>query len=120
MTTRLVPEVGCWYRRRRGGSLFQVVALDEHVGTIETQDSDGDLDEIEFDAWFALGVEMAAAPEDPTGPSDPVEPEEREYALAGEGWEPSLPREIDDLADDITAASDEFDDSLGEFDEPLH
>ena len=120
MTTRLVPEVGSWYRRRRGGPLFQVVALDENVGTIETQDSDGDLEEIEFDAWFALGVERAAPPEDPMGPSDPVEPEEREYALAGEGWEPSLPREIDDLADSISAETAEFDDTLSEFDEPMH
>jgi hypothetical protein len=119
MTTRLIPEVGCWYRSRRG-SLFQVVALDEHLGTIETQDSDGDIDEIEFDAWFALGVQPVAAPEDPIGPTDPKEPEDREYALAGEGWEPTLPRAIDDLADGIDAREAERADVIGDVEEPLH
>jgi hypothetical protein len=119
MTTRLIPEVGSWYRDRIRGRLFQVVALDDHTGSVEVQDSDGDLDEVDQEAWFDLSLDIAAAPEDPMGPSDPRDPEEREYALAGEGWEPSLPREIGERADSIQDDSD-FEEPLSELDEPLH
>jgi len=119
MTTRLIPEVGCWYRNRLDGHLFQVVALDDHVGTVELQDADGDLDEIELESWFELRLDVAAAPEDPIGPADRLEPEEREYALSGEGWEPALPREIAALADGIDD-TDDVDELLGELEQPLH
>ena len=106
MLTRLIPEVGHWYRDRSDGHLFQVVALDDHVGTIEVQHSDGDLDEIEMDTWFALGLDAATAPEDLRGSGDPLDPEEREYAIAGEGWEPNLPREVCAIADSIDDRAD--------------
>ena len=106
MTTRLMPEVGCWYRDRQDGHLFQVVALDEHDGTVEMQDLDGDIDELEMDSWFDMSLDIAAAPEDPLGPGDPLDPEEREYALAGEGWEPNLPRDLGGRAEEIDALDD--------------
>jgi hypothetical protein len=120
MMTRLVPEVGCWYRQRSGGSLFQVVALDEQVGTIETQDCDGDLDELDFGEWYDLGVELVAAPEDPIGPADPLEPEEREYALSGEGWDPPMHRDVEDLAESFDQRDESLEDYLSDLDEPLH
>jgi hypothetical protein len=119
MTTRLIPEVGSWYRERSGGRLFQVVALDDHSGSVEVQDSDGDLDEMDQETWFELSLDLAAAPEDPNGPRDALDPEEREYALAGEGWEPDLPRMISERADSIPEA-DAFEEPLMELDEPLH
>jgi hypothetical protein len=119
MTTRLIPEVGSWYRERLGGRLFQVVALDDHTGSVEVQDADGDLDEMDPDAWFELSLELAAAPEDANGPRDSIDPEEREYALAGEGWEPDIPMMIGVRADNI-ADDDGFEEPLMELDEPLH
>jgi hypothetical protein len=79
MGNRLPPIVGNWYAHRDKGALFQVVALDEDAGTIEIQEFDGGLDEIELDEWRTLAVDTAAQPEDWGGPLDDVEPDEFGY-----------------------------------------
>ncbi len=79
MANRLQPVVGNWYSHRDKGELFQVVALDDDAGTIEIQEFDGGLDEVDLDEWRALAVESAAQPEDWSGPVDDVEPDEFGY-----------------------------------------
>jgi len=39
--------VGDWYRRR-GGELFETVAIDEDDGTIDVQHFDGTVEEIDY------------------------------------------------------------------------
>ncbi len=73
MTARLIPEVGHWYAHRDKGAMFQVVAVDEDGGCVEIQDFDGDVDEVDLDAWFAMPIDHAEAPEDWKGPVDDVE-----------------------------------------------
>ena len=84
MTTRLYPEVGHWYAHRDKGQLFQVVAFDADDGSVEIQDFDGDVDEVDLDTWFALPLDAAEAPEDWTGPVDDVETDDLGYASATE------------------------------------
>lgn len=79
MANRLAPVVGKWYSHRDKGELFQVVALDEDSGTIEIQDFDGGVDELDLDDWRQLQVESAAQPEDWGGAVDDVEPDEFGY-----------------------------------------
>ena len=79
MSNRLPPVVGNWYSHRDKGELFQVVALDETAGTVEIQEFDGGLDELDLEDWRALAVESAAQPEDWSGPVDIVEPDEFGY-----------------------------------------
>lgn len=79
MSNRLPPIVGNWYSHRDKGELFQVVALDEDSGTIEIQDFDGGIDEVDFDEWRQLAGASAAQPEDWGGPVDDVEPDEFGY-----------------------------------------
>ena len=70
MSNRLPPVVGNWYSHRDKGELFQIVALDESAGTIEIQEFDGGLDELDLEEWRTLAVETAAQPEDWSGPVD--------------------------------------------------
>ena len=70
MSTRLIPEVGRWYSHGDKGQMFQVVAVDEDEGVIETQDFDGSVDEFDYDAWFAMPLRAAEAPEDSSGAVD--------------------------------------------------
>lgn len=70
MATRLLPEIGHWYAHRDKGRLFQVVAVDDHAGVVEIQDVDGDVDEIELEAWSSHSFVAAEAPEDARGSSD--------------------------------------------------
>jgi len=113
MGNRLPPIVGNWYAHRDKGALFQVVALDEDAGTIEIQEFDGGLDELDLDEWRALSVYGAAQPEDWGGPLDDVEPDEFGYTDM-EGDEPAgSPPEAD-----TTPWEQIVEDA--EFDEPIH
>lgn len=79
------PAIGDWYRLS-GGSLFEVVALDEDDGTIEIQYFDGTVEEMDVEDWEAQwddgALESAEAPEDWTGSVD-VESEAAERRAAG-------------------------------------
>ena len=111
---RLHPVIGHWYSHRDKGALFQVVALDEGSGTIEIQEFDGDLDEVDLDEWRALAVESAAQPEDWSGPVDDVEPDELGYTDLDEG--PVTPDPIESF---VTTWSEIVeDDDSDEF--PIH
>ena len=103
MGNRLQPIVGNWYSHRDKGALFQIVALDESAGTIEIQEFDGGLDELDLDEWRTLLVETAAQPEDWGGPLDDVEPDE---------FKASSPEEAITTWEQIVEDDD--------FDEPIH
>jgi hypothetical protein len=65
----LYPEIGQWFRRP-GGTLFEVVAIDEDASTVEIQQYDGTIDELEIDRWPQLLLTEASAPEDWSGSVD--------------------------------------------------
>jgi len=113
MGNRLPPIVGHWYTHRDKGALFQVVALDEDAGTVEIQEFDGALDELDFDEWRTLSVDDAAQPEDWGGPLDDVEPDEFGYTDLGEDAEAPSP-----LESAITTWEQIVEDD--DFDEPIH
>ena len=71
----LIPRVGDWYRNHLQQS-FEIVAYDEAEGAVEIQYFDGDLEEIELDAWQQLEIESIDAPEDWSGPFDGIGREE--------------------------------------------
>ena len=113
MGNRLPPIVGNWYAHRDKGALFQVVALDEYSGTIEIQEFDGGLDELDLDEWRTLRVDSAAQPEDWGGPLDDVEPDEFGYTdMAGDGDKAASPEDAVTTWEQIVEDDD--------FDEPIH
>jgi len=88
----LDPIEGNWYLDLESNQKFEVVAVDEDSGTIEIQYFDGNIDEIDFDAWRELNLEPIEEPEDWTAPLDDVEPEDIPYSEMGleegtEEWE---------------------------------
>lgn len=68
------PLVGHWFKRP-GGSWFEVVAIDEDAATVEIQQFDGTIDQIDIDAWPGQLIVEAAAPEDWSGSVD-MDPED--------------------------------------------
>ena len=72
-------QVDQWYLRQDKGEAFLVTAVDDKARTIEIQTFDGDVDEIEADAWDNLPLELAAPPENCTGPIDDVEVDDLGY-----------------------------------------
>jgi len=67
------PEIGQWYLHQDKGEMFLVTGYDDDARTVEIQNFDGDVDEIEAAAWSTLPLERAAPPEDWTGPLDDIE-----------------------------------------------
>lgn len=75
------PVVGHWFRRPNG-TLFDIVAIDEEDGTIEIQQFDGTIDEVDLENWPELLLIEVSAPEDWSGAVD-MDPED--YAGRSEG-----------------------------------
>jgi len=108
MTTRLHPTVGQWYAHRDKGRPFQVVALDAD-GSVETQDLDGDVDEIDRETWLAMPLVATDEPE-----TEPLESDADDadglLAADGGGW-----REPGAILAEVEQAiepADELDDPL--------
>ena len=64
-----MAKIGDWYRKV-GGELFEIVAIDEADGTIEIQDFDGTVEEVEIEAWYDMHCRPADPPEDYSGSLD--------------------------------------------------
>ena len=73
------PIIGNWYRNQETGNDFEVVALDEDAQTIEIQYFDGEVEELDLDAWYELPIESIEAPEDWSGPYDEIEADDLGY-----------------------------------------
>ncbi len=70
----LSPVIGQWFSRPNG-TLFEVVAVDEDGGTVELQQFDGTLDEVDMECWLDLLPVEASPPEDWSGSVD-MDPED--------------------------------------------
>ena len=68
------PVIGQWFRRPNG-TLFEVVAIDEEDMTVEIQQFDGTIDEIDLERWPNLFLTEASPPEDWSGSVD-MDPED--------------------------------------------
>ncbi len=68
------PVIGQWFRRPNG-TLFEVVAIDEDDMTVEIQQFDGTIDELDIERWPDLLLVEVSAPEDWSGSVD-MDPED--------------------------------------------
>lgn len=68
------PIIGNWFRSPNG-TLFEVVAVDEDDGTVEIQQFDGTIGELEIENWPQLLLVEISAPEDWSGSVD-MDPED--------------------------------------------
>ena len=70
----LYPVIGQWFSRPNG-TMFEVVAVDEDAGTVELQQFDGTIDEVDLENWSDLLLVEVSAPEDWSGSVD-MDPED--------------------------------------------
>ena len=97
------PIIGNWYRNQETGNDFEVVALDEDAQTFEIQYFDGEVEELDLDAWYEQPIEGIEAPEDWSGPFDELEADDLGYEddedVDADGGEDELRDEDDPQAD---------------------
>jgi hypothetical protein len=72
------PLVGSWYEHPDKDLRFRVLAIDEMNESIQIQYADGEIDELDLDAWYELETEPTQEPE------NWIEPEIELDPIAGE------------------------------------
>jgi hypothetical protein len=102
------PTPGQWYENIEEEESFRVLSVDEDSELIEIEYLDGDIEEIDVEAWHEMDLEMIQEPE---GWSDADEDDEDEE----EDEEEDEDEDEDD--DDWDEDDDEDDDDLDDEDE---
>jgi hypothetical protein len=90
------PVPGQWYESLDDEEVFQVLSIDEDSELIELQYEDGDVEEIDYETWQELDLDLTGEPE---------------------GWSGSEDEEDDDEDDDWDDDEDEDDDEDDEEDD---
>lgn len=54
----VIPQEGRWYSYRGSRELYQVINIDDSDRVIYFQDTRGDIDEVDFDEWYAMDLEL--------------------------------------------------------------
>ncbi len=90
------PVPGQWYESLEDEETFQVLSIDEDSELIELQYEDGDVEEIDYETWQELDLELTDEPE---------------------GWSGSEDDEKDDEDDDEDEDEDDWDDEDDEDDD---
>lgn len=98
------PVVGAMYEDQ-DGLAFEVLSFDEDDGTIEVQYEDGEVSEIDIDAWYEMDLQQLKSSTWKEADDD----EEEEETEADKGTRPTRP--ADDEDDDDLDDLDEDDDN---------
>lgn len=72
------PVPGQWYESLEDEEVFQVLSIDEDSELIELQYEDGDVEEIDYETWQELDLDLTEEPEGWSGPDDADDDEEED------------------------------------------
>ena len=105
------PTPGQWYENLEEEESFRVLSVDEDSELIEIEYLDGDIEEIDVEAWHEMDLELT---EEPEGWSDSDEEEDEEEEEDededDEDWD-----DDDDEDDDDDDLDDEDEDERDEY-----
>jgi len=72
------PVKGQWYENVEEDETFRVLSVDEDAELVEIEYLDGDIEELDLDAWHEMDLERIAEPEGWAGSDEDDEDEEDE------------------------------------------
>jgi hypothetical protein len=72
------PVPGQWYESLEDEEVFQVLSIDEDSELIELQYEDGDVEEIDYETWQELDLDLTEEPEGWSGSDDEDEDEDED------------------------------------------
>jgi len=105
------PVAGQWYENVEEEESFRVLSVDEDSETVEIEYLDGDIEEIDIEAWHEMDLELTQEPEGWAGDDDEEEEDEEE--------EDDEDEDEEDDDDDDDWDEDEDDDDLEEDEEDV-
>ena len=88
-----IPVPGQWYESLEDEETFQVLSIDEDAELIELQYEDGDVEEIDYETWQELDLDLTEEPEGWSGPDDEDDDDE-------DDWDDDEDEDDDDEDDD--------------------
>lgn len=98
------PVVGAMYEDE-DGLAFEVISFDEDEGTIEVQYEDGEVSEIDIDAWYEMDLQKLKS----STVAEAEDEEEEEELKTEKGGKRAGPADDDD-DDDVDDFDDDNDD----------
>jgi hypothetical protein len=73
------PVAGQWYESLDDEEVFQVLSVDEDAELIELQYEDGDVEEIDYETWQELDLDLSEEPEGWSGSEAEDDEEDDDY-----------------------------------------
>ena len=70
------PVPGQWYENLEDEETFQVLSVDEDAELVELQYEDGDVEEIDYETWQELDLDLTEVPEGWSGSEEDDEDDE--------------------------------------------
>jgi hypothetical protein len=102
------PVKGQWYANAEEDETFRVLSVDEDAELVEIEYLDGDIEELDLDAWHEMDLERIAEPEGwSADDGDEEEDEEDEEEDEDDDWDDD--DEDDDEDDDWEEDEDDKD-----------
>ncbi|MFT3907770.1 MAG: hypothetical protein QM718_15845 [Steroidobacteraceae bacterium] len=95
MAREYEPTVGQWYENLEENESFRVLSVDEDAELVEIEYLDGDIEELDLDAWQELDLEQIAEPEGWSEGGDEDEDEDEE-----DDWDEDEDEDEDDEDDE--------------------
>ena len=106
------PVAGKWFRDLEEDETFQVLSVDEDAELVEIQHVDGDVEELDLDAWHEMDVEPTEEPEGWSGSGDEEDDAELAEEEDDEDWD-----EDDEDDEDWDDEDDDADDGYRDRDD---
>lgn len=78
MAREYEPAAGQWYENIEENESFRVLSVDEDAETVEIEYLDGDIEEIDLDAWAELDLDKIDEPEGWTGSENDADDEDED------------------------------------------
>ena len=97
------PTAGQWYENLEEEESFRVLSVDEDSELIEIEYLDGDIEEIDIEAWHEMDLELIQEPEgwsDADEDEDEDEEEEEDEDEDDDDWDDDDDEDDDDLDED--------------------
>ncbi len=98
------PVKGQWYENVEEDETFRVLSVDEDAELVEIEYLDGDIEELDLDAWHEMDLERIEEPEGWAGADEDEEDDEDEDEELDEDedddWDEDDDEDDDDWEDD--------------------
>lgn len=104
------PVKGQWYENVEEDETFRVLSVDEDSELVEIEYLDGDIEELDLDAWHEMDLERIEEPEGWAGNDAEDEDDDDDEDIDDDDWDDD---DEDDEDDDDDDDEEEWDDEEG-------